>query len=143
MYHSHPAAERAWSSDLFPQEVLRLYRREREIAMIVYDRGLVTAKDVEAALCHSLSNAAVRSMLDRLVRKEILTQVRCGSRGAFVYGPALTQSAAAENALKQFAGDFYGGSLDSVAEAIAQMFANEKRHSAAALETQSEYRLAS
>ena len=143
MYHSHPAAERAWNSDLFPQEVLRLYRREREIAMIVYERGLVTAKDVEAALSHSLSNAAVRSMLGRLVRKEILTQVKCGSRGALVYGPALTRSAATENALKQFAEDFHGGSLDALAEAIADMFASEKGVPAARSKTQPQFRLAS
>lgn len=143
MYHSNPAAERAWSSNPFPQEVLRLYRREREIAMIVYELGLATAKDVEAALSHSLSNAAVRSMLGRLVRKEILTQVKCGSRGTLVYGPALTRSAATENALKQFAEDFHGGSLESLAEAIAQMFASEKNLPTAAPKTQQQFRLAS
>jgi predicted transcriptional regulator len=143
MYHSEPTAERAWMSDLYPREVARLYRREREIAMIVYERGLVTAKDVEAALSDPLRNAAVRSMLGRLVSKGILTQVKCGSRGTFVYGPALTPSAAREKALRQFAEDFGYRSLDDLAEAIADMFACETERSTAKTEAHTRIRLAS
>ena len=121
MYHANPAADLI---SRFPQEVRRLFRREREIAMIVYDRGLITAREVEAALSVPLSNASVRSMLRRLVRKGILTRVECGRRHTFVYGPALTQASAREVALKQFAQDFYAGSLSSLTDAIANMFAS-------------------
>jgi predicted transcriptional regulator len=141
MYHSNPAAE--WISDLYPQEVLRLYRREREIAMIVYERGLVTAKDVEAALSDPLRNAAIRSMLGRLVSKGILNQVKCGSRRTFVYGPALTPSAAKEKALRQFAEDFGYPSLDDLAGAIADMFTCENERSRGQTETRARIRLAS
>jgi predicted transcriptional regulator len=141
MYHSNPAAE--WISDLYPRDVLRLYRREREIAMIVYERGLVTAKDVEAALSDPLRNAAIRSMLGRLVNKGILNQVKCGSRGTFVYGPALTPSAAREKALRQFAKDFGYPSLDDLAGAIADMFACENERSTEQTETRARIRLAS
>ena len=143
MYHSSPTAERAWKSDLFPQEVLRLFRREREIALIVYERGLATARDVEAALSDPPRNAAVRSMLGRLVRKGILTQVKCGRRGTFVYGPALTQAGAREKALMQFAEDFYSGSLDALAGAIADMFARERDPSTDPGAAQPRFRMAS
>lgn len=109
--------------DSLPPEVRRLYRREREIAAIVYERGLATATDVQGGLSCELSNPATRSMLNRLVGKGILTRVRCGRHRTFVYGPALTNASARETALRQLAEDFYGGSLASLAEAIADMFA--------------------
>ena len=123
MYHSNPAADRARNADLFPTEVLRLYRREREIAIIVYSRGLATAKDVETALSDPIRNASVRSMLQRLVRKGILTGAKCGRRGMFLYAPALTPDSARETALKQFARDFYAGELGSLAKAMTELSA--------------------
>jgi predicted transcriptional regulator len=112
-----------------PPEVTRLYRREREIAVIVYERGLATAADVQAGLSSELSNPAIRSMLNRLVAKRILTRLKCGRHGAFVYVPALTQASAREMALRQFAQDFYAGSLASLAGAIADMFAGGRLQS--------------
>jgi len=106
-----------------PREVELLYRREREIAVIVYRRGLATAADVRADLSRELSNPAVRSMLNRLVGKKILTRVRSGRHGTLIYGPALTQASARETALRQFAQDFCAGSLPSLAHAIADLFA--------------------
>ena len=114
----------------FPKEVLSLFRREREIAMIVYERGLATAKDVEAALGHCVRNAAVRSMLSRLVRKQILTQVKCGHNGTFVYGPGITPTSARETALRQFADDYFGGSLRALSDAIATMFITARENGA-------------
>lgn len=119
-------------ADALPPEVRRLYPREREIAAIVYLRGLATAADIETGLSSPLSNAAVRSMLNRLVAKGILTRLKCGPHRTFVYGPALTSAAARETALRQFAQDFYAGSLASLAEAIADMFARDMLPQAAA-----------
>jgi predicted transcriptional regulator len=116
---------------LFPREVELLYRREREIAAVVYRIGLATAADVQAELSRELSNPAVRSMLNRLVAKGILTRTRCGRFGTFVYGPALTPATEREAALRRFADDFYAGSLSSLARAIADLFASES-HSLAA-----------
>lgn len=112
------------SSELsgIPREVQRLYRREREIASIVYERGLASAADVEAALGNAISNAAVRSMLNRLVRKAILTRIECGKFGSYIYGPALTQLSAREIELRHFADDFYEGSLNQLATAILEIF---------------------
>ena len=113
-----------WESDDVPLDLTLLYRREREIALIVYERGLATAADVQVELADDLSNPAIRSMLNRLVNKGILTRVKCGRHGTFVYAPAITQASARETALRQFARDFYAGSLTSLAAAIAEMFAS-------------------
>lgn len=110
-----------------PREVELLYRREREIAAIVYRRGLATAADVQAGLSRELSNAAVRSMLNRLVAKAILTRTKYGPHGTLIYAPALTRASARETALRRFADDFYEGSLPSLARAIADLFATERR----------------
>lgn len=108
-----------------PREVQRLYPREREIASIVYEKGLASAVDVEAALDNAISNPAVRSMLNRLVRKGILTRIECGKFGSFIYGPALTQLSAREIELRHFADDFYNGSLNELAAALLQKFGGQ------------------
>ena len=73
-----------------PLEVERLFPREKEITeTLVYSRGLVTAVDVEQDLSEPICNAAVRSMLNRLVRKGVLSRAKCGRGGAFVYGPGI------------------------------------------------------
>jgi len=109
-----------------PPEIEQLYRREREVALAVYRRGLAAATDVQADLSAPLSNPAVRSMLNRLVRKGVLTRMRCGPYGTFIYAPAVTPASARETALKQFADDFYAGSLPSLAGAIADLFAAQR-----------------
>ena len=60
-------------------------------------------------------------MLNRLVRKGLLTRARCGEHGAFVYGPALTDARARELALRRFAEDFFDGSLEQLAKAVARL----------------------
>lgn len=109
-----------------PPEIDQLYRREREVALVVYRRGLAAATDVQAGLSTPLSNPAVRSMLNRLVRKGVLTRMKCGPYGTFIYGPAVTAASARETALRQFAEDFYEGSLASLAGAIGDLFANQR-----------------
>jgi len=114
------------SAEAFPPNIELLYRLEREIAVIVYRRGLVTASDVQEELSKALSNPAIRSMLNRLVKKGVLTRMRCGPYGTFVYAPAVTPTSARETALRQFAQDFYAGSLQSLADAIADLFAGQR-----------------
>lgn len=106
-----------------PIEVQQLFPREREIAVLVYTRGLATAKDIEAALGGTLSNAAIRSMLSRLTRKGIIVPQRCGRRRKFVYAAALSETSAREMALKQFAQDFYRGSISQLANDVGELFA--------------------
>ncbi len=125
MHYSSVMAEPGLRAHL-PLEVERLFPREKEIATLVYSRGLVTAVDVEQDLSEPICNAAVRSMLNRLVRKGVLSRAKCGRGGAFVYGPGITQAAAREKALRRFADEFFEGSLEGLAKAVARLSATAR-----------------
>ena len=103
----------------FPAEVLRLFQRERELAQLVYTRGSATARDIETLLTSPITNAATRSMLNRLVAKGILTRLRKDGSLEYEYRPAITDRLSQERAVKELAEDFFGGSLGEVASAIA------------------------
>ena len=103
-----------------PADVHRLFPRERQIATYVYEEGCASAKDVEAALDRRLKNAAVRSMLNRLVKKGVLARHELGS-GTYLYSPALTEVSVQERLIRQFADDYYGGSLSALIGAIAEL----------------------
>jgi predicted transcriptional regulator len=105
-----------------------LFNREREIAAIVYDRGLATAKEVQGSVGSPLSNPAVRSMLTRLVRKGVLVQQRCGGRREFIYAPAVSQSLTMEMAVRDLAADFYGGSSEALSDHVARLVTSEELH---------------
>lgn len=108
----------AVSGHELPREILKLFPREREIAETVYALGLATAKEVQAQLENPLSNAATRSMLNRLVRKGILGRSRKADSLEYVYTPALNPMISRERALRQLAEDFFGGSLQEAAAAV-------------------------
>ncbi|GAA4723136.1 BlaI/MecI/CopY family transcriptional regulator [Sphingomonas lutea] len=118
-------------ADQAPFDIDQLFPREREIALFVYAHGCVTAKDVEAAV-GSLTNAAVRSMLNRLVRKGLITRQELKAPNPFVYGPALTEVSAQERAIRQCADDFFDGSVDAVAAALADVYASRSSRPKAA-----------
>ena len=104
-----------------PKEVVQLFRREREIAELVYAHGSATAKDIESLVSVPLSNAATRSMLNRLVTKGIVTRQRKEDSLEYVYSPALSTELSREKALEQLAEDFFGGSLPELASAVARL----------------------
>lgn len=112
-------------------QVRRLCGREQEIANIVYARGLVSANDIREALGFAITNPAIRSMLGRLVRKGILTQVRCRQNRPFLYGPGLSQFSAREHEVRQMAADFFDGSLEALASEIAELFSSSRSQLAA------------
>ena len=63
--------------------IRHLARRERQVAERVGWLGEASAEEVRAALPDPLSNAAVRSMLRRLVDKGLLARRKCGRK--FLY----------------------------------------------------------
>ena len=80
-----------------PPQVLNLARCERELALIIYLEGAMTAKSIEARLPRKLSNSALRAMLQRLCRKGILRRQKInGSHNStdrripYLYTPAIT-----------------------------------------------------
>ncbi|HEV2593671.1 MAG TPA: BlaI/MecI/CopY family transcriptional regulator [Sphingomicrobium sp.] len=105
-----------------PHEISLLLRREREVATIVYRLGSATATEVLDTLSKRISNAALRSMLNRLVAKGILKRILSGR--AYVYLGALTSSESRDLALKQFADDHFYGSVFEAAETIASLLAD-------------------
>jgi predicted transcriptional regulator len=106
---------------VFPPEILRLYRREREVAELVYVRRQATAKQVQAELSDPLSSPAVRSMLNRLVGKGILTRHRCEGNTEYTYEPAISYVSSRERAVRQLADDYFDGSLAEVAASILRL----------------------
>jgi len=101
--------------------------RERSVADLVYERGLVTAAEIESELGHTLKNATIRSMLNRLVGKGILNRQDCGFRRTFIYGPAITDASAKDALLQQFACDFFDGSVERLAQALAAHLGESNR----------------
>jgi hypothetical protein len=47
--------------------------------------------------------------------------LKCGRQGAFIYGAALNQLSAREMELRQFADDFFEGSMERLARAVADL----------------------
>lgn len=106
-----------------PPQVLNLPRCEREVAIIVYLEGAMTAKLLEARLPRRLSNSALRAMLQRLCCKGILhrqkisgSHVSSDRRIPFLYVPAITAEIVRARALQQIARDYFDGSLLQVVE---------------------------
>jgi predicted transcriptional regulator len=104
-----------------PPEVARLYRREREIAEIVYGEGAATAKTVQKLLTGELTNAAVRSMLNRLVGKRILGRTRTEGCTEYVYHAAISDVSSRDTAIREVAEDFFGGSLNEIAASVLRL----------------------
>jgi len=109
------------NNEMVPPEVLRLFRREREVAQLVYSQRSTTAKEVQARLSDPLTSAAVRSMLNRLVRKGILVRHRNDRGPEYIYRPGISHVASRERAVRQVAEDYFGGSFNEVAASILRL----------------------
>ncbi len=106
----------------------RLPRREREIAEIVYAKGEASAEDVCRALSDPLSNAAVRTMLQRIEAKGMIRRRRDGKR--YLYSAALPDRIAREAALQRVSRDYFDGSLACTALALTEMLDRESASAA-------------
>lgn len=105
-----------------PIQVQRLWARERELATIVYTRGPSTALEVQERLSAKLSNAAVRSILARLVNKEVLSCIpgRRGRGCPTLYLPVEVPQRAKVKAIRQLSESYFSGSItDLVRTALA------------------------
>lgn len=93
----------------------------------MYAQREVTAKRVQSLLSVALTSAAVRSMLNRLVRKGILLRHRNEGSIEYIYRPGITYSASRERAVRQVADEYFGGSLNEVAASILRL--SQAQHS--------------
>jgi predicted transcriptional regulator len=87
----------------------KLAPREQEVATIVYLNTSITAKEVQFALSSEISNAAVRSMLNRLVAKGVIRRRKGG--GKFFYSPSLILADIQKRAIECLVEDFFSGSM--------------------------------
>jgi predicted transcriptional regulator len=81
--------------------------REAQIAAIVYKLGEASANQVCAALDGELTNAAVRSMLQRLIAKQIVRRRLKGH--CYYYAPAEERQPDPREALRKVVDDHFGG----------------------------------
>lgn len=115
-----------------PPQVDNLARCERELAIIIYQHGAMTAKALEAKLPRQLSYSALRSMLARLCRKGILSRRKLtGShmttdrRIPYLYRPAISSDVVKKTALTQLAGDYFDGSMIHVVRTAVELLNDE------------------
>lgn len=104
--------------DAGPAALNRLPPRERQVARIVHRCGVATAADVCRLLPDAITNAAVRSMLSRLVAKGVLIRRRDGKR--FQYLPAAVDTKR-EEALRRVSRQHFDGNLEQAAAALATL----------------------
>jgi predicted transcriptional regulator len=103
-----------------PPQVQALAPRERQVALLIYKSGGLTANAVLSQLDDEIRNASVRSMLVRLVRKGIVKRLwgGRGQRREYVYVPALCSEDVKEKALRTLAEQMFQGSLPDLARAL-------------------------
>ena len=104
-----------------PLVVLNLAPAEREVALLVYQLGGCTAKDVERRLGKRVTNATVRTMLRRLMKKGILTRRSAGHYKTFIYVPAITNEFVRQSAIIHLAQQHFAGSLPRLAATLDEL----------------------
>lgn len=93
-----------------------LSRRERQILDILYERGPVTAADVQAALPKPPSYSAVRALLRILEEKGHVRHQQDGPR--YVYLPTVARDNAKRSALRHVLKTFFEGSAEQAISAL-------------------------
>jgi predicted transcriptional regulator len=106
-------------SDPIAPPLNRLPPREREIAVLVLERGEATATQIRLGLVEPIGDSAVRSMLRRLAAKGVLRRRKDGRR--FLYVPATGVEAARTAALLRVSEDYFEGSLVALVEAALSL----------------------
>lgn len=104
-----------------PQIVLNLAPAEREIALLVYQLGGCTAKEVQDRLDKRVTNATVRTVLRRLMKKGIVSRRSAGHYKTFVYVPAITTEYVRQSAILHLAQQHFAGSLPRLAATLDEL----------------------
>lgn len=99
------ALQRDPSGTLFHKKPLP--PREAQIATIVYERGGVTANQICEALGGTVTNAAVRSMLRRLIGKHVLRRFLRGH--CYYYEPVEARQPNPPEVLRKVVEEHFGG----------------------------------
>jgi BlaI family penicillinase repressor len=89
-----------------------LSKREHQIMDLAYERGAITATELEESLSGNLSNSAVRSYLRSLETKGFLRHDEEGVR--FIYRPVKERESVARTETTRLLKTFFGGSVSGV-----------------------------
>ena len=109
-----------------PVEFDGLFPRQRELIRVIFVHGGATASEV-----HSLipdpppSVCGIRTLLNRLVRKGLLTRRRSGRHSEMFYMLTAPIPEVRLNALDRIAKEYFGGSKPKAVEALVKLAANE------------------
>lgn len=87
-----------------------LTKRLQPVIELIYERGRVTAADLEAALPGAPSNSTVRTHLRNLEARGLVNHAE--EDGKYVYFPTEQGTAAAKNTMKRLLHTFFGGAID-------------------------------
>jgi predicted transcriptional regulator len=117
----YPVVDNSSRIDGPPQIVLNLAPAEREVALLVYQFGGCTAKEVQERLGKRITNATVRTMLRRLMKKGIVTRRSAGQYKTFLYVPAITTEYVRQSAILHLAQQHFAGSLPRLAATLDEL----------------------
>jgi BlaI family transcriptional regulator, penicillinase repressor len=87
-----------------------LSKRLQQIMELAYERGAITAADLEMSLPGSPANSTVRTQLRQLEEMGLLSHYE--QDGKFFYNPTQPAPAAAKNAMQRFLKTYFQGSLE-------------------------------
>ena len=107
-----------------PVAVLRLPTALREIAMMVYRAGELTGPQIQDGLPRPVSYSAIRTMLGRLVEKQVLARKLEGNK--YYYYPARKLPHSEMQKLKRFCREQFDGSLSQMAMGFAELLRREE-----------------
>lgn len=96
-----------------------LSRREREVMDIVHELGDVTATQIQGRMTEPPTNAAVRSILRILVKKEHLRYTQDGPR--YLYAAIVSGERARRSAMRHVLQTFFGGSVEGAVAALLEL----------------------
>lgn len=102
---------------------LDLSRRERQIMLVLYERGEGTVQDVLDRLDQPPSYSAVRTLLRILEEKGHLSSWKDGPR--LVYRPVLAREQASTGVLHQVMRAFFDGSAEKTVATLLEMNAGQ------------------
>lgn len=101
--------------------IQELSRRERQIMDVVYQRGEISAAEIQAAIPDPPGYSAVRALLTLLIKKRHLRHRKDGRR--YLYSPVVSRERVKRTMLGRVVETFFGNSVENVVATLIDMSA--------------------
>ena len=114
-------------AQVLPPELNHYTGRQRAMLEVIYERGGATAKEIYTELSdpppciHGL-----RTLLNRLISKGIITKRRSGRHSELVYVPRIADTSLKERAFQAIARQYFEGSTESALQALNSLAEEEQ-----------------